>query len=59
MLDFDSLTGITKSDILGNIPLHSIPPICGLEIMVYLIPSWTNGISGLVDVRHTDPSFVP
>jgi hypothetical protein len=70
MLDFDSLTSVAKSNILGDIPLHTIPPICGLEIMVHLIPSWVNGISGLMrltkylviqllDLRHTDPSFVP
>jgi hypothetical protein len=70
MLSLDSLIGIAKGDILGNIPLHSIPPISGLEIMVHLIPSGMNGISRLVsimkylilqllDVRHTDPSFVP
>jgi hypothetical protein len=70
MLSFDSLTDIAKSDILGNISLHSMPPISGLEIMVHLIPSWMNGISELVsltkyfilqllNIRHTDPSFVP
>jgi hypothetical protein len=70
MLSFDSLTDIAKSDILGNISLHSIPPISVLEIMVHLIPSWMNGISELVsltkyfilqllNIRHTDPSFVP
>jgi hypothetical protein len=70
MLNFDSLTSVAKSNILGNVSLHIIPPISGLEIMVHLIPSWMNGISGLVsltkylilqlfDVRHTDPSFLP
>jgi hypothetical protein len=70
MLGFESLTGIAKSDILGNIPLHSIPLISSREIMVHLIPSWMNGISGVVslmkylilqplDIRHTNPSFVP
>jgi hypothetical protein len=70
MLSFDSLAGIPKRDILGKIPLHSIPLISCLEIMVHLIPSWMNGISGLVsllkylilqflDIRYTDPSFVP
>jgi hypothetical protein len=70
MLGLDSLIGVTKSNILSNISLHSIPPIGCLEIMVLLIPSWMNGISGLVslmkyrdlqliDVRHTYPSFVP
>jgi hypothetical protein len=70
MLGFDSLTSVTKSNILGNISLHTIPPISGLEIMVYLIPSWMNGISGLVsltkylilqfiDIRHINPSLVP
>jgi hypothetical protein len=70
MLDLDSLTSVANSNILGNVPLHTIPPISGLEIMVHLIPSWMNGISGLVglmkylvlqllDVRHTDPFFVP
>jgi hypothetical protein len=70
MLDFDSLTSVTKSNILGNVSLHNIPPIIGLEIMIDLILSWMNGISRLVslmkylilqllDVRHTDPSFVP
>jgi hypothetical protein len=66
MLGLDSLTGVTKD----NISLHSIPPIGCLEIMIHLIPSWMNRISGLVsltkylilqlfDVRHTDPPFVP
>jgi hypothetical protein len=39
MLSFDSLTSVTKSNILDNISLHTIPPISGLEIMVHLIPS--------------------
>jgi hypothetical protein len=70
MLGFDSLTCATNSNILGNISLNFIPPIGCLEIMEHLIPSWMNGISGLVslskylilqflDVRHTNPSFVP
>jgi hypothetical protein len=70
MLGFDSLTGIAKSGILGNIPLHTIPSIRSLEIMVHLISSWMNEISGfvsltkylilqLLDIRHTDPSFIP
>jgi hypothetical protein len=57
-------------NILGSVSLHSIPPISGLEIMVHLIPSWMNGIRRLMcltkyiilqslDVRHTDPPFVP
>jgi hypothetical protein len=70
MLGFDSLTCIAKSNILGNISLNSIPPMGCLEIMVHLIASQVNQISGLVslskylilqflDVRHTNPSFVP
>jgi hypothetical protein len=70
MLGLDSLTGVTKGNILGNISLHSIPPMSCLEILIHLIPSWMNVISRLVslskylvlqllDVRHTDPSFVP
>jgi hypothetical protein len=70
MLSLDSLTGVTKGNILDNISLHSIPPIGFLEIVVHLIPSWMNGISELVslskylvlqllDVRNIDPSFVP
>jgi hypothetical protein len=58
------------SNILGNISIHAMPPISCLDIMVHLIPSGVNGISGfmslskylilqLLDVRHTDPSFVP
>jgi hypothetical protein len=39
MLSLDSLTGIAKGNILGNISLHSIPLIGCLEIMVHLIPS--------------------
>jgi hypothetical protein len=69
MVSLDSLTSVTKSHILGNVSLHYIPPICGLEIMVHLIPSWMNGISRLMhfrkylilqflDIRHTNPSFV-
>jgi hypothetical protein len=48
MLGLDSLTGVAKSNIIGNISLHSIPPISCLEIMVHIIPSWMNGISRLV-----------
>jgi hypothetical protein len=70
MLGFDSLTSVVKGNILGNISLHTIPPISGLEIMVHLIPSGMNGISGLVslmkylilqllDARHTNPPLVP
>jgi hypothetical protein len=67
---FDSLKSVTKGNILGNISLHTIPPMGGLEIMVHLIPSRVNGIRGLMslmkylilqllDVRHTNPSLVP
>jgi hypothetical protein len=70
MSSLNSLTSVTKSNILGNISLHNIPPIRGLETMGHLIPSWENGISKfmyfakylilqLLDVRHTDPSFIP
>jgi hypothetical protein len=70
MLGLDSLTGVTEGNILGNISLHSVPPIGCLEIMEHLIPSWMNGISGHVglskylilhflDIRHTNHSFVP
>jgi hypothetical protein len=70
MLSLDSLTSVAKSNILGNISLHFIPPISGLEIIVHLIPSWMNGISRLMhfakylilhflDVRHTNSSFIP
>jgi hypothetical protein len=50
MLSFDSLTSVTKGNILGNISLHTVPPISGLEIMVHLIPFGMNGISGLVSL---------
>jgi hypothetical protein len=43
MLGFDSLTGVAKGNILGNVSLHTVPPISGLEIMVHLIPSGMNG----------------
>jgi hypothetical protein len=70
MFSLDSLPSVTKSNILGNVYLYSIPPICGLEIMVHLIPPSMNGISRLMgftkylipqflDVRHTNPSLVP
>jgi hypothetical protein len=69
MFSLDSLTSVTKSYVLGNVPLHSIPPISGLEIVVHLISSWMNGISGLMhftkylilqllEVRHTNPPLV-
>jgi hypothetical protein len=38
MFSLDSLTSVAKSNILGDVSLHSIPPISGLEIMVHLIP---------------------
>jgi hypothetical protein len=70
MFRLDSLTSVAKSNVLGNVSLHSIPPISGLEIMVYLILSWMNGISRLMcftkylilqllDARHTNPPLVP
>jgi hypothetical protein len=70
MLSFDSLTSVTNGNILGNVSLHTVPPISGLEIMVHLIPSEMNGISGLMslmmyfilqllDVMHTNPPVVP
>jgi hypothetical protein len=70
LLSLDSLTGVAKGNILGNISLHSISPLSCLEILVHLIPTGVNGIRGLVslskypllqflDVRHTNPSFVP
>jgi hypothetical protein len=70
MFGVDSLTSVTKSYILGNVSLHSIPQISGFEIMVHLIPSWMNGIGRLMhltkylilqllDVRHTNPPLVP
>jgi hypothetical protein len=69
MLGFISLTGVTKGNILDNVHLHSVSPIGCLVIMVHLIPSWMNGISGLVSllkylmlqslgIMHTNPSFV-
>jgi hypothetical protein len=48
MLSFDSLTSVTKGNILSNVSSHTIPPIGGLEIMVHLVPSWVNGISRLM-----------
>jgi hypothetical protein len=70
VLDLDSLTSVAKDNVLGNVSLHTVPPISGLEIMVHLIPSGMNGIRGLMsllkylilqllDVRHTNPSLVP
>jgi hypothetical protein len=70
MFSLDSLTSVAKCNILGNVSLHSIPPISGLEIMVHLIPSWMNGIGRLMcfmnylilqllDARHTNPPIVP
>jgi hypothetical protein len=70
MLGFDSLTSVTWSNILGNVSLHTMPPISGLEIMTHLILSRMNGISELLsltkylilqllDVRNTNPSLVP
>jgi hypothetical protein len=70
MLGFDSLTSVTKDNILGNVSLHTVPPISDLEIMVHFIPSGMNGISGLVsltkylmfqllDVRHINSPLLP
>jgi hypothetical protein len=70
MLSLDSFKSVTKSNVLGNVSFHSIPPKRGLEIMIHLIPFWMNGISRLMrfmkylilqlhDPRHTNPSFVP
>jgi hypothetical protein len=45
MLSLDSLTSVTKGNILSNVSFHTVPPISGLEIMVHLIPSGMNGLS--------------
>jgi hypothetical protein len=66
----DSLTSVAKSNILGNVSVHSVPPLSGLEIMVHFILSSMNGISRLMcfmkylilqllDARHTNPPLVP
>jgi hypothetical protein len=70
MFSLDSLTSVAKSNILGNVSLHSVPPVSELDIMVHLIPPWMNGISRLMrftkylilqflDNRHTNPPLVP
>jgi hypothetical protein len=38
LLGLDSLIGVTKDNILGNISLYSAPPIGCPEIVVPLIP---------------------
>jgi hypothetical protein len=43
-----SNTSVTMDNILGNVSLHTVPPISGIEIMVHLIPSGMNGISRLM-----------
>jgi hypothetical protein len=48
MLGFDSLTSVAKGNILDNVPLHTVPPISGLEIVAHLIPSGMNEISRLM-----------
>jgi hypothetical protein len=70
MFNLDSLTSVTKSNILSSVSLHSIPPVSDLDIMVHLIPPWMNGIGRLMrfmkylilqllDVGHINPSLVP
>jgi hypothetical protein len=39
MFSLNSLTSVTKSNILSKVSLYTIPPISDLEIMVHLIPS--------------------
>jgi hypothetical protein len=69
MFSLNMQTRVIKSNILGNISLHTIPPISVLEVMVHLIPPWMNGISRLMcftkylilqfpDVRHTNPPLI-
>jgi hypothetical protein len=59
-----------KGNIFGIISLNFVPPVVCFETLAHLISSWVNGISGLVsllmylilqliDVRQTNPSFVP
>jgi hypothetical protein len=38
MLVFDSLKSVSKSNILGSVSLHTVPPISGLEIWYVLFP---------------------
>jgi hypothetical protein len=70
MFSLDLLTIVTKSYVFGNVSLHSIPPISGLEIVVHLISSWMNGIRRLMrfmkylilqllEVRNTNPPLLP
>jgi hypothetical protein len=50
MLGLDFLIGVAKGNILSNVSLNSILPIGCLEVLVHLIPTWMNGISGLMSL---------
>jgi hypothetical protein len=56
MFRLDSLTCATKSNILSNVSLHPIPPISGIEIMVYYpLDEWNKQTHVLHEV--SDPSI--
>jgi hypothetical protein len=48
MLSFDPMTGVTQGHMGGYIPLHPIPPIPLLEILIHFGATWVNGIRGIM-----------
>jgi hypothetical protein len=66
MLSFDCMTVVTQRYMGCYIPLHPIPPIPLLEILIHLGATWVNGISQIMSlsydglseishIQHTNP----
>jgi hypothetical protein len=70
VLCLDSLTTVTYSNILYDLPFHTIPPESFLQVLVHLLAARVYGVSCLMrflenqllkqfDVKNTQPIFKP
>ena len=70
MLGFDPLANITMGDKLGDVRLHSIPPIFLPQIHINLGSSGVDGVCRVMGfvhdnvpefsfLRHTNPVLIP
>jgi hypothetical protein len=52
MVRLDSTTGVALGHIPSNIPLHPCPLESLLQVLVHLISSWMNRVSGAMGFVH-------